>query len=336
MTRTLVVLMFMALVAGCGGGTPASGGSGPSLGASVPVTSSGPGASRSAATAAPAATPAFANVVVLSPTSIFGHRQIDTGRWQVGHRSWFSIELQNQGTLSSGPVDAQVKGPAFSVSGCSGPLNPGARCTLSLAFSPTSAGVVADVLTINASPGASLTVDLTGAGGNPDDFDQQAELFMCTELAPDLRKWLGLGYVTVFPGKCFNGSAVSLGFQVGGAPGRPIRDTVVICNWDCPDPDRCVPRGVAAASGDRCFGSYTITDLPLSGPPVLAHPLATRDLGFCDHDCHIPGGCYVRGILVGREGWRFCPTVTSVMTVPGQPPTHVTSPSVAGTPLRGR
>ena len=86
----------------------------------------------------------------------------------------FTIEVTNTGEQPSGTVAVTLSGADAGqfvlTSGCSGALAPGARCTTSLRFAPTSVGAKTASLSCNASPGGSSSITVAGAGrvwGNP-------------------------------------------------------------------------------------------------------------------------------------------------------------------------
>jgi hypothetical protein len=95
----------------------------------------------------------------------------DFGAVDVGSRSeaW-SVTATNEGTHPTGPIAVEVVGAnaedfEVAADGCGGnPLAAGASCTVDLEFAPKGGGARAGRLTVAATPGGLVAVDLSGTG----------------------------------------------------------------------------------------------------------------------------------------------------------------------------
>src|SRR5690606_8759585 len=74
------------------------------------------------------------------------------------------VVVRNSGGNATGPLEITLAGldpDAFSLSGCAdGPLDPGASCTVTVAYAPTSPDVVSAVLSVRANPGGQVFTSL--------------------------------------------------------------------------------------------------------------------------------------------------------------------------------
>jgi trimeric autotransporter adhesin len=148
---------FKPEAAGSRSATMDVGGSG---GASVSVALSGTGRSVAPSTTAPPARPAL----TASPSSLdFGTVLIGTAAAPQ------TITIRNTGNAATTPAStvtgAGASDFAVTVNGCNGrSLTAGASCTLTVAFSPTAAGVRSATVAVTGTGGASASARLSGTG----------------------------------------------------------------------------------------------------------------------------------------------------------------------------
>lgn len=108
-----------------------------------------------------------------SPAALsIGPRTQDFGMLTVGQAGQpLTFSVENTGGLPTGAITASVDDTTtFSLAGgtCSeAPLAPGGRCTVLVAFHPTSTAPVSATLTVTAGPGGTSTATLTGGGLTP-------------------------------------------------------------------------------------------------------------------------------------------------------------------------
>ncbi len=131
-------------------------------GAHAAVLSSGQGATGLASLSGTGLTPA--QLSALPPFQDFGLNGIG-----VPSRS-FRIVVQNTGGTPTGLIGITINGPnasefVMTSNLCSGvSLGPTSSCAIDIVFTPTAAGSRSAVLSVNAAPGGSLAVNLTGTG----------------------------------------------------------------------------------------------------------------------------------------------------------------------------
>jgi hypothetical protein len=97
----------------------------------------------------------------------------DFGAVPVGDSAATTVTIRNVGTGGSGPLAVSGGTAAFAVDGgsCAGAsLAPGAACTLTVRFTPTTSDSEQATVTVAASAGASVVVMVTGRGAGPADL----------------------------------------------------------------------------------------------------------------------------------------------------------------------
>ncbi|MCD4534062.1 choice-of-anchor D domain-containing protein [Nocardioides sp. cx-169] len=107
-----------------------------------------------------------ANLVVDASTHDFEDTLVGSASQPV------NIEVTNEGNLASGAPQVTVTAAVLddfkiTANGCTSELAPGASCTVAVAFAPSVAGSRAGSLVVSATPGGSVTADLSGKGLAP-------------------------------------------------------------------------------------------------------------------------------------------------------------------------
>ena len=83
-----------------------------------------------------------------------------------------TFTVTNISTVASGPVSSNILTAPFTVTGttCAAGLNPGATCTITVKFTPTTLGPITTTLIATATPGGTATIDVFGTGVNSTDL----------------------------------------------------------------------------------------------------------------------------------------------------------------------